>query len=63
MKTELYICYICAGGVGLACVSLVGGSISESPQVSRLVESIGLPVEFLSTLSPQSFPQFFYKTP
>ena len=27
--------------------SLIGDSVSESPQESRLVDSVGLPVEFL----------------
>lgn len=44
MKTELYICYICAGGVGLACVSLVGGSISESPKADPHSEVALLPL-------------------
>lgn len=52
-------------GQGPACVCfLVGFSVSESPQRSRLVDSVGRPVEFLSPLlwRPQSFPPFFYKT-
>jgi hypothetical protein len=48
------------GNLGPAHVcSLVGGLVSESPQGSRLVDSVGLPEEFLSTfgapsLSPNS---------
>jgi hypothetical protein len=50
MKTKLHICYLCVGRPRSSpCVcSLVGGLVSESPQRSRLVDSIGLPVEFLS---------------
>ena len=36
---------------------LVGGSVSGSPQGSRLVDSVGLPVEFISLKFSQSFPQ------
>ena len=44
MKTELHICYTCAGALGPDHVcSLVGGSVSDSSQESRLVDSIGLP--------------------
>ena len=40
-------------GIGLAHVcSLVGGSVSGCLQGSRLVGSVGLPVEFLSSLCP-----------
>ena len=36
------------GGLDPACVcSLVGDSVSESPQRSRLVETVGFPVESL----------------
>ena len=35
----------------------------ESPQGSRLVDSVGLPVEFLVLWVPESFPQLFHKTP
>jgi hypothetical protein len=52
MKTELYICYICAGlgalGPGNGC-SLVGGSVSECPPRFRLVDcwySCGIPILF-----------------
>lgn len=50
METELHICCIHAGGQGPAPVcSLVGRSVSERPQASRLVDLVGLPVEFLPT--------------
>lgn len=32
--------------------SLVGGSVSEIPQESRLVHSVGISVEFQSSLGP-----------
>ena len=49
METVLHICYICARGLGPAHVySLIGGSVYESSQGSRLVDSVGLPMEFLS---------------
>jgi hypothetical protein len=49
MTIELDICYICVEGLGPAHVcSLVGGSVSESPLRYELVDSVGLPVEFLS---------------
>ena len=62
METKLLICYICAKGLGPACAhSLVGGSVSERLQGSRLVDSVDLPVESLSfcpfrplNLSPNS---------
>ena len=63
MKTKLYICYIRAVvvvvvvGLSPGCVCfLVDGSVSGSPQESRLVGSVGLPVEFLSP--PRSFSSF-----
>jgi hypothetical protein len=34
----------------------VDGSVSESPKVSRLVDSVGLPVRFLYTPGPSIFP-------
>jgi len=50
METELHICYICAGGFSPAVVLCsVGGSVSESSQGSRLANSVGLTVEFLSS--------------
>jgi hypothetical protein len=41
MKTKLHICYICAEHLGSACPhSLVGISVSGSPQKSRLVDFV-----------------------
>lgn len=45
----LNICYICARYLGKAHVySLVGDSVSESSMEVTLVESVGVPAEFLS---------------
>ena len=44
MKTELL--HRCQGPSPAAVSSLVGGSVSESSQASRLVDSVGLPVNF-----------------
>ena len=61
MRSKLLICYICAGGLGPICAhSVVGDSVSGSPQVSRLFNSVDLPVESISCLVPQS--QLFCKT-
>lgn len=47
METEVHIAYICARDLRAACECfLVGGSVSESPQESRLIESAGLPIPF-----------------
>ena len=63
-ENQMHICYICVGNLGSAHVgSLVGGSVSESPQGSRLVDSVGLPVEFLPPLRLQYFPQLLHKSP
>jgi hypothetical protein len=43
-------------GQTYAC-SLVGGSVSGSPQGSKLVGSVGLPVESLSSSGPSVLPQ------
>jgi hypothetical protein len=44
METELHICCKCARNLILAHVcSLVGGSVSESSQRSRLVDSVDPP--------------------
>jgi hypothetical protein len=64
MKTKLYICINVRVGLGSDHVcSLVGGSVSGSPQGSRLCDSVGLPVEFLSPLGssvlPATLPQDF----
>jgi hypothetical protein len=49
----VHLLHIGRGCLGPALVcSLVGGSVSESPQESRLVDSVGLLMEFLSTPSP-----------
>ena len=62
MQTNLYFCYICAGhwgagGLGATGISSsVGDSDSGSPQGSRLFDSIGLPVESLSSLGPSVLP-------
>jgi hypothetical protein len=50
-----------AVGPALVC-SLVGCSLSGSPHWSRLVDSVGLLVEFLSPLGSQSFLERFHKT-
>lgn len=48
MKTQLPIGYICVGGLGpVFTCSLVGVSVSERPHGPRLVDSVGLLVEFL----------------
>jgi hypothetical protein len=53
INTELHICYIYARSVGPACVLfLVCGSVSESSQWFRFVDSDGLLVESLSPLGP-----------
>jgi hypothetical protein len=43
--------------------SLFSGSVSGSPQVSRLVESVGLSVISLTSSGPSILPQLFHKTP
>jgi hypothetical protein len=49
VKTKLFICYLCVGTLVPACAhSLVSDSISVSPQESKLVDSINLPVESFS---------------
>jgi len=46
METELYVCYICAvGPLANSVCSLVGDSVSESSQGSRLVDSVDRLVE------------------
>jgi hypothetical protein len=61
MKTKLHIFYICAwdevGELGPAhASSLVLGSLSGNPQELKLVDSVGLPVELLSSLGPSVLP-------
>lgn len=43
--------------------TLVGDSVAENPEVSRSVDSVGLPVAFLSLWVPQSSPLLFHKGP
>jgi hypothetical protein len=54
IKTKLHIWCICAGDLGPApdC-SLVSGSVSGSPHGLRLVDYVGLLVEFLSSSRPK----------
>jgi hypothetical protein len=63
MKTKPHNYYICAEGLGLshAC-TLVGRSVSVGNHGSRLVDSVGFLVSFLSPLIllsslPQDFPR------
>jgi hypothetical protein len=50
METKLGICYICAMGLvqDYMCSLVAGGTISESSQSSRLVDTFGPPDGFLS---------------
>lgn len=58
IKIKLCICYLCGAGQSLAHVCcLVGVSVSESPQWSMFVDSVGLRVEILSTLGSLILPQ------
>jgi len=62
-ETSVRLCMLWGDlGSSHAC-SLVGGSVSERPQGSRLVDSIGLPEEFLFPLGLKSFLLFFYESP
>ena len=57
MKTKLHFCYICEGGLGPDHAHfLVESSVSGNPQGSRLVDYVGLPVEFLSLSGPAILP-------
>lgn len=58
MDTELHICCICVRSLVPACVwSLVGGSVSESSQKYRFVDSVGPPpVKFPPTSGPLIVP-------
>ena len=48
LKTKLYICYTCAEVLGIAGILfVVCGSVSVHPLWLRLVDFVGLPVEFL----------------
>ena len=55
--------YMHGGWVGVHICCLVGGSFSESPNGPgpRLVDSIGLPVEFLSLEEPSILPLAFLR--
>ena len=56
MKTRLLICFIFTGSMGPAHAhSLVGDSVSESLRGSRLIDSVGHPVESLSFSGPLFF--------
>lgn len=55
---------MCGGGIGPASVcSLVGGSVPGSHQESRLVESAVVPVESLSPVSLNPFPNSSMRFP
>ena len=57
LKTELVICYICARSLSPVGVCyLVGGSVFECLQVSRLSESSRLPLKYLSSSGPSFLP-------
>jgi hypothetical protein len=49
------LCYICARGPSQVC-SLVGGSVSESSQRSRIVDTVFLPMELPSPSTPSILP-------
>lgn len=42
---------------------LVGGSVCETLQEPRLIESVDLPAEFLSSSGPSHLPQLFHNVP
>jgi hypothetical protein len=53
METDVACLYICAEAItSFYLCSLVGGSVSESSQRSRLVDSVGPPMGFLSLSGP-----------
>ena len=60
MNTDLEVLYcMCVGGLisaGVCC--LVGGSVSERSQGSRLVETAGLPIGLPSSPASSSFNQW-----
>lgn len=63
IKIKLLIWYICAGGPGPACArSLFGASVSGSSEGSRLADSVGLPMETLSSSDFSIFLPLFYNT-
>ena len=55
LKTNLYICHTCIGGLGLshAC-SLVGSSVSGNPHWPRLVGPLGFLMVSLTLLAPST---------
>jgi hypothetical protein len=62
METEFHFYYIHARHLCPSCICyLVGGSVSESSQGSRLLDFVGLPMKFLSSSRPsilhQTFPE------
>jgi hypothetical protein len=57
MKTKLHICYVCAGGLNpVHACSLVGGSVSGSPQGSRVKWFCWSSSGVLILLGPSIFP-------
>ena len=62
MKTKLLIWYMYSGICPAHACFLLGASVSGRPQGFRLVDFIGLPVEFLSYLESSSFSQLFCKS-
>ena len=63
MKTKLNTCYTWGVGIGSTCLlSLVGGSVSGIPKVSKSVESAFLLVETLSSLGLSILSPIFHKT-
>jgi hypothetical protein len=67
MKTKPHIHSTCAGWRGLSglgpanAYSLVGGSVSGNPHRSNLIESIGTPMESLSSPASEFSPLLFHK--
>lgn len=64
METKLYVCYKCAVGHGTASVGFLdGNSAFGSSQWSCVVDSVALPMEFLSPLGCGILPPFLpYKS-
>lgn len=54
---QAFLCYVCVGGLVSATrfMLLVGGSVSEPSQGSRLVETAGLPMGLPSSTAFSSF--------
>jgi hypothetical protein len=64
MKTKLNICYICEGRPRSSLCLIFGWWFSLwEPQGSRLVDSVGLPVEFLSPLGAAILPSMLQSSP